>query len=136
MVDNERDYLSRHGVDLGPRPDGDPAAVWHAHVARVAEAIADETLTGTAFDGFFGPTTVGATFEQFYVWDVLVHRVDLARAVGVDPQLTDDELDLIDAGADGFGPALYAEGICQPAVEVPADADRSARVLARLGRRP
>ena len=40
----------------------------------------------------------------------------------------------MDAGADSFGPALYMDGICQPAVDVPADADPRTRVLARLGR--
>jgi hypothetical protein len=40
----------------------------------------------------------------------------------------------MEAGADSFGPALYMDGICRPAVDVPADADRRTRVLGRLGR--
>jgi hypothetical protein len=87
-----------------------------------------------AFDGFFGPTTVGEAFARFYVWDMVVHRWDLARAVGADPGLTDGELDLVEAGADGFGPALHMEGICGPALAVSETADRPTRVLARLGR--
>src|SRR3712207_7605657 len=43
---------------------------------------------------------------QFYVWDMLVHRWDVARAVGADAALSAEELDRIEAGADGFGPAL------------------------------
>ena len=39
-----------------------------------------------------------------------------------------------EAGADSFGPALHMDGVCAPAVEVPADADRNVRALARLGR--
>lgn len=86
------------------------------------------------FEGFFGPTTVGAAFEQFYVWDMLVHRWDIGRAVGIDATLTDAELDRIEAGADSFGPALYMDGICRPALDVPDDAGREVRALACLGR--
>ena len=100
----------------------------------MAAALADDALPARGFDGFFGPTTVVAAFVQFYVWDMVVHRWDLARAIGADPGLTDAELDLVEAGADGFGPALHMEGICGPALEVPAGAPRPTRVLARLGR--
>lgn len=78
----------------------DPAGAWHEHIKRVLEALADEALAGRSYDGYFGPTTVGATLEQFYVWDMYVHRWDLARAAGLDAALTDDELDRIEQGAD------------------------------------
>ncbi|NEK84426.1 TIGR03086 family protein [Blastococcus saxobsidens] len=136
LLQTQRDFLTTHGVDLGTAPDvaADPAAAWRAHAQRVAAALADDAVPAREFDGFFGPTTVGAAFEQFYVWDMVVHRWDVARAVGADPGLTDAELDRIEAGADSFGPALHMDGICRPAVEVPADADRQTRALARLGR--
>ena len=137
LVDTQRDFLTGHGADLGAVPDvdADPAVAWRDHAKRVAEAIADDDLVAKEFDGFFGRTTVGAAFEQFYVWDVVVHRWDVARAVGADADLTDEELDRIERGADGFGDALYLDGICRPGPEAPAGADRAARVLARLGRR-
>ncbi|MCA0143540.1 TIGR03086 family metal-binding protein [Blastococcus sp. LR1] len=136
LIDTQRDFLGTHGVDAGPAPEvaADPAAAWRVHAARVAEALADDSVPAREFDGFFGRTTVGAAFLQFYVWDMLGHRWDVARAVGADPALTDGELDRMEAGADSFGPALYMDGICRPAVEVPEDADRATRVLARLGR--
>jgi uncharacterized protein (TIGR03086 family) len=136
LIDTQRDFLGRHGVELGTAPDvaTDPAGAWREHARRVAEALADDALPATAFDGYVGRTTVGATFEQYYVWDMLVHRWDVARAVGADTPFTDDELDRIEAGADSFGPALHMDGVCAPAVEVPADADRNVRALARLGR--
>ncbi len=136
LIETERDFLTGHGVDLGPVPDVglDPAAAWHDHAKRVQEAVSDEGLAGREYDGHFGRTTVGATFEQFYVWDVIVHRWDIARAVGADPALSDDELDRIERGADSFGDALYMDGVCRPGVAVPEDADRETRLLARLGR--
>jgi uncharacterized protein (TIGR03086 family) len=136
LIDTQRDFLATHGVDLGEAPDvaADPAVAWRGHAKQVAEALSDDAVPAREFEGFFGPTTVGAALVQFYVWDMLVHRWDLARAVGADAGLTADELDRIEAGADGFGPALHMDGICGPAVDVAEDADRTARVLARLGR--
>ncbi|MGY2085076.1 TIGR03086 family metal-binding protein [Blastococcus sp. SYSU DS0539] len=136
LVETQRQFLTTHGVDLGEAPDvaADPAAAWREHADRVAGALSDEAVPAREFDGFFGPTTVGAAFEQFYVWDMVVHRWDVARAVGADAALTDEELDRIETGADGFGPALHMDGICRPALDVPADADRRTRALARLGR--
>jgi uncharacterized protein (TIGR03086 family) len=136
LIQTQRDFLGSHGVDLGAAPDvaSDPAGAWRRHAARVAEALADDAVPDRKFEGFFGPTTVGAALEQFYIWDMVVHRWDVARAVGADAGLTDAEIGRMEAGADSFGPALYMDGICQPAVDVPADADRRTRVLARLGR--
>ncbi|SCX39582.1 TIGR03086 family protein [Klenkia marina] len=133
VVDTQRELLATHGADLGPRPTGDPATVFRAHAGAVQAALTDE-LVGTQYDGFFGPTTVGATLEQFYVWDMVVHRWDVARATGGDETLTDAELARTEAGADSFGDALHMDGICAPALPVDADADRQTSVLARLGR--
>jgi uncharacterized protein (TIGR03086 family) len=136
LIDTQREFFTSHDVDLGPAPDvaSDPAAAWRLHAGRVARALADDDVPATRFEGFFGPTTIGATLEQFYIWDMVVHRTDVARATGTDAALTDAELDRVEAGADSFGPALYMDGVCQPAVDVPADADRTTRVLGRLGR--
>ena len=136
LVQTQREFLTERGVDLGAEPDldADPAAAWRAHARQVAAAVADPAVAEQRYDGHFGPTTVGATLEQFYVWDMVVHRWDVARSVGADPALTDAELDRVEAGADSFGEALYWDGICRPAVEPPAAADRTTRVLARLGR--
>ena len=135
LVDTQRKLLGEHGIDLGETPDvdADPAAAWRAHAARV-RAVLTDAVVERGYDGFFGPTTIGATLEQFYVWDMVVHRWDVARAAGLDAGLTDAELDRVEAGADSFGEALYMDGICRPAVPAPADADRTTAVLARLGR--
>src|SRR5918997_1252887 len=103
-----------------------PIAAAYATADRPLTAVldADPTDAEQAYDGFFGPTTVGATLEQFYVWDMVVHRWDVARSVGGDPALTDVELDRVESGADAFGDALYMEGICRPGTEPPADVDR------------
>lgn len=136
MVQTQRDMLDAQGVDLGDAPDlvADPARAWRHHTDRVLDVLADEAVVRREYDGFFGPTTVGMTLERFYVWDMYVHRWDLARAAGLPAELTDAELDLIEQGADSFGDALHMDGICRPSIDVSTDADRTTRVLARLGR--
>lgn len=136
LVETQRELFGRHGVELGAAPNvaADPAAAWQAHAQAVEEVIADDAVADMAFDSYFGPTTLGATLLQFYVFDMVAHRWDVARAVGVDAALTDTELDLLDEGASSFGDALYMEGVCAPGVEPAADAGREATVLARLGR--
>ena len=136
LVQTQREMLTGHGADLGPAPDldADPAGAWRDHAGRVLDVLGDEALVGRPYDGPFGPTTVGATLEQFYVWDMVVHRWDLAQAAAIPDELSEDELDRVEQGADSFGEALHMDGICRPGVDVAADADRTARVLARLGR--
>jgi uncharacterized protein (TIGR03086 family) len=136
LVGTQREFLVGRGIDLGEAPDvaADPAAAWRDHAKRVAEAIDDDAVVDAEYDGHFGRTTVGATLVQFYVWDMVVHRWDVARSAGLDAGLTDAELDRIESGADSFGDALYMEGICRPGGPVPAEADRETRILARLGR--
>lgn len=136
LIETQRDFLTAHGVDLGGAPeiDADPAAAWRDHAKRVVEAISDESVATTAYDGHFGPTTVGDTLAQFYVWDMVVHRWDIARSAGADTTFSDAEIDQVERGADNFGEALYMDGVCRPSVDAPPDADPGARLLARLGR--
>ncbi len=135
LVETQREFLTGRGLDLGAAPDlGDPAAALRQHAGRVLTAVGDPAVADAGYDGFSGPTTVGETLEQFYVWDLVVHRWDLATATGQDARLGDAELDRIESGARTWGEALYAEGICERA-EAPAGADRQARVLAVVGRR-
>ena len=136
VVDTQRELFAGHGVELGERPDvdADPVRAWRTHVGRVLDAIADDAVPAIAYDGHFGPTTLGATLVQFYVFDMVVHRWDVAQAAGLDAALTDAELERLDRGADSFGEALYMDGICKPGVTAPPGAGREAVVLARLGR--
>lgn len=134
VVDTQRDFLARHRIDAGARPAGEPAAVWHGHLAAVRTALGDGDVLATRFDGYFGPATVGETLADFYGFDMVVHRWDLARAAGLDTDFTETEMDLLETSIAGFGEHLYAEGVCATAVPVPADATRQERVLATLGR--
>lgn len=141
VVATQRELLERHGIrvpaapDLGEGPHGDVAAAWRAHVAATADELTDDVLDRT-YDGFFGPTTIGATLRDFYTWDLLVHGWDVARATGQPYDISDADAVAHDTTADGWGDALYAEGICGAAVPVPDGASPGERLLGRLGRDP
>ena len=74
MVQTQRELLGGHGVDLGDAPEleANPAGAWGQHTHRLLDVLTDEALVGRAYDGHFGPTTLGRTVERFYVWDMYV----------------------------------------------------------------
>lgn len=146
LVETQQEFLARFvpGIGSDAAPAEDLAQRWRTHAATVARYLDDDAVTTLGFDGFFGPTTVGDTIDQFYVFDMIIHRWDLAVAAGPEAAagneapggstLSDDEMDRIEAGVKSWGPALYSPGICKPAVAVGQDADRQTRLLATLGR--
>lgn len=136
LIGTQRDFFERQGIELGDAPavDADPGRAWHDHVAGVRPLLDDPAVVDRAFDGWFGPTTIGETIVRFYVMDMIAHRWDLARAVGAGAAFTDSELDQLEVDVDGYGDAAYAPGVFKPGIEAPADADRQTRVLARMGR--
>ena len=136
VVSTQRAFFAERGVDLGPAPEGAPAERWATHLAAVRRVLEDTDLVSAEYDGYFGRTTIAATLADFYGFDLLVHRWDLARALGVPDTWSEDQMDRIETALDGFGEHLYGEGICQPALPVPDDAPRQERLLARMGRRP
>jgi uncharacterized protein (TIGR03086 family) len=134
VVDTERDYLARMGVELGDRPSGSPDAVWADHLAAVRAVVTPE-LREREYDGFFGRTTVGATLDDFYGFDLVVHGWDLGAANGRPTTFTTADMDALDAAFEGFGDHAYDDGVFKPPVEVTEDASRQSRLLARMGRR-
>ena len=136
LVDTQRGFLTKRDIDPGPRPDGNPHQVWHAHLDGVRRVVADDALVSAEYDGYFGRTSIADTLANFYGFDLVVHRWDLGRALGQDVRWDEDEMDRLEVAMAGFGDALYSEGVCKPAVDVPADASRQTRLLGRMGRRP
>lgn len=137
LIESERDFLAQHDIDLPPAPDlSDPAAAWRSHATVVTDALATDGVSEREFEGYFGPTTIGATMADFYGWDVRIHGSDVARATGQEWTVDEATADELLADVETWGDALYAEGICAPAVPVGPDASPTDRVLATLGRDP
>jgi uncharacterized protein (TIGR03086 family) len=137
VIESQRDFLARQDLDAGPEPDlADPAAAWHAQRVHVTTVLADGDVAAREYDGYFGRTTIGATMSDFYGWDLVVHGSDVARATGQEWSVGEDEAASLHATADGWGDALYSDGVCAAPVEVGDDASPTDRLLARLGRDP
>ncbi len=136
VVTTQCQFLASHGVDAttSPAVSADPVAAWLAHDERMRELLADPDVAGITYDGVFGTTSVGDSIVTFYGFDLVVHRWDIAAAAGLDERFGDDELDLVETSAEGFGEHLYDEGVCRPALRPRVGADRQERILARLGR--
>lgn len=137
VIQTEREFLARQGLDPGEAPELlDPAAAWRSHVSSVTGILGRAGVADREYDGYFGRTTIAATMADFYGWDLLVHGSDVARATGQPWSISDQEAAALHATADGWGDALYSEGICSAAVPVADDASATDRLLARLGRDP
>lgn len=137
VIETERDFLRRHDLLDSPTPPlTDPVAAFRTHAAEVVGLLGRDGVADRAYDGFFGPTTVGATLIEFHGWDLVIHGWDVARATGQDWSISDEEAQALGADADSWGDALHGEGICGSPVPVADDASAQDRLLARLGRDP
>lgn len=137
VVDTQRDFLDRQDLPKGADPDmSDPVSAWRDQRAHVDRVLSSPDIAGREYDGYFGRTSIGATMADFYGWDLVVHGWDVARATGQEWSISDAEVESLHATADGWGDALYSEGVCGAAVPVPADASATDRLVARLGRDP
>jgi uncharacterized protein (TIGR03086 family) len=134
VVDTERQFLQTHDVELGDRPEGSPPEVWTHHLEAVRGRLTED-LRAREYDGFFGRTTIGATLDHFYGFDLVVHGWDLGSSNGSPTTFTDADMDTMEAAFEGFGDHAYDDGVFKQPVEVADDAPRQTRILARMGRR-
>lgn len=140
LIDTQRDFLQKAGADMpDPTPTTDvlgASIAWRTHAEAVARQLADDTLAERPYETPFGTTTVGGAFDRFYGFDLLVHRWDIGRTAGIEVVFSDRELDQIRAAIDAFGDQITREGVCGPAVELPADVSRQDRLIGLTGRDP
>lgn len=134
VMTTQRDFVERQGREV-PLFGSEPAKQWFKHQAAMAALAGEGEFLQQSMTTPFGESTVGQTLLQFYGFDLIVHRWDLARSQGQDVQFTDAELDTVEAAVDGFGEHAYAPGVFKDPVQVPAGASRQQQVLARTGRR-
>ncbi|MGF7122941.1 TIGR03086 family metal-binding protein [Rhodococcus sp. BE178] len=122
-------------IPPGPFATTDPAGAWR-HTRDAVQAILDDPAKAALeYDGHFGRTDLASTIRTFYCFDLVVHGWDIARAADLDTTIPERDLDMVDAIIAQLGDSLHMDGVCGPAVEVPADADRQTRSLAALGRK-
>jgi uncharacterized protein (TIGR03086 family) len=136
VVDTQREIVTKVGLELPsePSPEADPVGAWFATRDAMQEILDDPDRANLEYDGYFGRTSLAATVDAFYAFDLVVHGWDLARATGLDETIADADLDFVESVAAGMGESIRMDGVCGPALEVPESADRTTRVLAFLGR--
>ena len=137
VVTAERDFAARQGREV-PVFDGSRSPrhlQWIKHEAAMSALAGDPEFTQRAMDTAVGAMTVGEALLHFHVFDLIVHRWDLARSQDVDERFTDAEMDHVEAALESFGERAYTPGILGAAIPVADGAPRQERLLARLGRR-
>ncbi|QBJ96881.1 TIGR03086 family protein [Rhodococcus sp. ABRD24] len=136
IVETQAHMMGVVGLSIpeGPSTETDPAAAWH-HTRNAVQAILDDpSKASLEYDGHFGRTDLSSTVRTFYCFDLIVHGWDIARAAGLDETIPAEDLALADAVIAQLGDSLRMDGVCGPAIAVPAEADHQTRVLAALGR--
>lgn len=143
--DVARHVVEAHRMQLGflgaapaepTSTDHDPVAALSSVEEPVAAALADPDEALRVIDGVTGEMTFAESIDRFLSFDLLIHRWDLAQAVGLTVDFPRDDVRWARQVADGLGDMLRAEGIFGPAQPVSPDADAQAQLLAHLGRRP
>ena len=128
------DAIALLGVDhLGD----DPVASIEASLAMQLEAFSSDDIATQVFHHPAGDMP-GAQVLQFRTTDLLVHRWDLARAIGVDETLDADLVHEVWDGISPMIPMMAASGVfgAGPSGDVDDDAPAQSRLLDAMGRRP
>jgi uncharacterized protein (TIGR03086 family) len=123
---------------VGDRLDGDlvgndPLGTYDASAKAASAAFGARGAMDAPCAVSYGPIP-GAVYAGHRFIDVLVHGWDLATATGQDARLDPGLVDACFAEIEPQIEQLEASGMFGDRVEVPADADRQARLLGLLGR--
>lgn len=134
IIDTQAAFLTGHGVEVAAATGHSPAACIDEHIARVVPAT--KTHWDKGIDGFFGPSTIGETLCDYYMFDLVIHRWDMTAGTDVETKFTADELAWLTAKMDSYGDVMYTEGMFAARVDVDESASDQGHVLARTGRTP
>lgn len=141
LVDTQGVFARLVGREPEPGPSvaDDPRGAWRAASAQTQAALDDPALAAVEFDGMAGRSSFEGAVDRFLSPDLVAHRWDLARAVGLDDTIPEVDLAALEAAAatmEGeMGEMMRSSGAFGPALDPPPDAGRQTRLLAFLGRR-
>jgi uncharacterized protein (TIGR03086 family) len=125
------------GIDLPevPKVDTDPVAAWLARMADI-QALLDDPGDRVVRNPHIGDVPLAQAIDQFYTADIFMHTWDLARALGLEPDLDPARCETILAGSEPYEEAMRASGQYGPRVPVPDDASAQDRLMGFIGRDP
>lgn len=118
-------------------PRKEPAAAWQEHTANVQAVLDDDQVANREVtDGPFSGMPVGEMINNIYTPDVFMHRWDLARSNGLDPEWDPDFAEQLRESMSQMADVLRDSGQFGPEVPVPDDAPAADRLAGFLGRDP
>jgi len=135
VVAAQRTLLQLLGADPGREAASDVRERWSDVEARVLVALDDPSVVGRRHATPLGEVG-GAELLDACVVEPLVHRWDLARAVGADDAVDEELAAVCLAVARRYSAVLRGPGMYGPELAAPADAPAGPALLAYLGRRP
>src|SRR5262249_41092405 len=138
VIDTQGMFLGFVGKQMGDLPSvqDDPGAAWDAARAKIQAELDDPATAQAEFDGFTGRTTFETAVDRFLVVDQIVHGWDLARAEGLDENISAADIAHVREASKAWGPAMRSPQAFGPEVDVPAGASDQDQLLGFLGRRP
>ncbi|HVX42354.1 MAG TPA: TIGR03086 family metal-binding protein [Mycobacteriales bacterium] len=136
VVDTQGMFLGFVGRSLGEIPpvDEDPAGAFRAATTAVQADLEDPERAAAEFDGSNGRLRFDDAVGNFLGFDLIVHRWDLARAVGGDESIDPQEIEWANVAIEGFGDQMRESGHFGTASDPGPDASLQQRMLAALGR--
>lgn len=136
LVEWSRGFLTGAGIEL-PALDveADPGAAWKQHVTDI-QAILDDPAGRVLSNPHTGDKPVDEAIDQFYTSDIWLHTWDLAKALGVEPDLDPQRCAAALAAMEPMEQLLRDSGQYGPAVPVAEDASAQDRLMAFIGRDP
>ena len=125
--------LAQGGEPKEIAPDADIVAEWNATKPQFLTMLGAADMTMNV-QGPFGPMPLEQALGRLMATDVLVHTWDLARAVGGDEQLGEDDVAHAYEGLKPMDALIRMPGVFGPKVESAPDADQQTQFLNFLGR--
>jgi uncharacterized protein (TIGR03086 family) len=138
VLDSEADVVTKVGLSIERSVNltDDPVAAWREVRDGMQTVLDDPATAALEYESFGSPTTIAATVERFFCFDLIVHRWDIARAAGKDITIPAEDVAAAHAFLDSIGQMIYDYGASAPAVAVAEEASSQDKLLGRAGRDP
>ncbi|MFC4005040.1 maleylpyruvate isomerase family mycothiol-dependent enzyme [Prauserella oleivorans] len=136
LVEWSRGFLQGAGIQL-PALDvaADPVAAWKQHVTDI-QSILDDPAGRVLSNPHTGDKPVDEAIDEFYTADVWMHSWDLAKALGLEPDLGEERCAAALVAMEPWDQILRESGQFGPAVPVADDASAQDKLMAFIGRDP
>jgi uncharacterized protein (TIGR03086 family) len=118
-----------------PSAEDDAAGAFDAAWHQVYDELNDPKLAEEEFDGFFGRTSFESAVDRFLSIDLVIHRWDLAKAIGGDLEIPAADVEAAFAAARAFGDTGRSPGVFGEELQAPEGSDEQTRMLAYVGRK-